>query len=193
MTTTGGTRLEDVLDSMLAQFGAPHPAAVAALANKHPEHRTALMEFAASWAEEEHLPQPPSAFPEELVGSAARADFSRALSAEIGVPKLGELVRSAGLTLQEVARRCGLDSTVLVKLDAGRIAPSSAGSVLPRLIGRILDVSAEAVQASFGARTAAAAPAFLSQSRFLRTETLRDALAAAGTPAEVVERLQLPQ
>jgi len=193
MTNNGGTRLEDVLDLMLEEHGEPSLKAVAAYSRIHPEHRPALVDFAARWAEEKHLPVTERPRDYNSAVKAAADAFSRALHASAGPVRLSELAKSAGLTLQDLARRCGLHASILTKLDGGRIKPGSVGDALPTMLGRLLDVSSETALASFAPRQNAPVTAgFLNPSCFQRTETLREALMSVGTDLATMKELELP-
>ena len=196
MTIIGGTRLEDVLDGMLSEYGSPSPEAIAGASALHPEHRAALLEFAAGWAEEEHLP-PLGATPrahalERAIEQRARGRFSEALATRTRVAGLADLARGVGSSLQELAQRCRIDLSVMRKLDAGRISPGSVGEVLPSRIGEILGVAKEAVVAALGvAPPSLAAAGFLAPVRLPPSEDLRDALLAAGAGEDVLTDLGL--
>ena len=75
MTATNQPSLEDVLDMLLAAYKAPTQEAVADFAERFPAYRADILDFAADWAEEEHLP-----IPEPLTDAQEARVFSRAQS-----------------------------------------------------------------------------------------------------------------
>lgn len=194
MNATGGTRLEDVLDIMLAEHGAPTPAALSAASRLHPEHRAALLAFAASWAEERHLPPSrPQPTVDAAAAAAARDLFARALAARERPATLSDLAARAGTTLHDLALRCRLDPSVLSRLDAGRITTTSIGHVLPTRLATLLGATREAVAATFdGTRPRLMAAGFLGPAHPPAREDFRKVLEETGTDPDVVAEL-LPE
>lgn len=195
MTTRTDMPLEDVLDMLLAEHGAPTRNAVAVYSTRYPEHRASILEFAGGWAEEEHLPAPAAApSREDEVAARARALLRKGLAARPAPMTLSELATSVGRSLKDVSGACGLDTTILSKLNARRIAPASVGCVLPLRIAEYLEVARDAVVATWSAAPRPlAAAAFLDVSASVRVtqETLEEALIKAGThPHEIAELLR---
>lgn len=200
--TMMSAKLEDVLDRLLAEHGSPTPAAVAAVSAVHPEHRAAILEFAAAWAEESHLPRPVASAETEAgkaVLAQAQASFAKALDIRLegGEPargmSLAELAASVGRNLKDVAAAARVDLAVILKLDAGRIVPASIGTVLPRRIADFLGIDPGLLSASWSRMSPAAASAFLPSvvAPVSPDETLAEALAASNTdPAEIEELLE---
>lgn len=184
-------RLDDILDGMLAEFGAPTADAISATSRRFPEYRAMLLEFAASWAEEVHLPEPvETGSTSEIALVNARGEFAARLAARTQPATLAALAGAVGRTLQDIADRCRFSVIVARKLDAGVIDPSSVGEILPRKIAGLLGVTREAVLAALaGPPSPALAAAFMPMD--LPKERLEAALNAADTDQAVIDELEL--
>jgi hypothetical protein len=194
MTIKSGKGFEDVLDEMLAGRSAPTADAVAIWAALYPEHRTALIEFAASWAEDTHLPVARTDEARQRSVVATAIDKFRSATAPVAPTTLSALAASAGTTMEGVAQGLGIDTSVVAKLNARRIEPRSIGGTLASRIAKLLHVDVAAVVATWsGAPAPLGAAAFLARSASVRRETLREALIKVGTPACLVAELESGQ
>lgn len=191
MTRRADLPLEDVLDMLLDQHGAPTGQSIAQFAARFPQHRAALIEFAASWAEEEHLP-PPAPLPKEKIREAQRqalAALQAGLDARDAIgtgsrQTLEHLAALSGRTLAQVASAAALPLPVVAKLNAGRILPESVGEGLVQRIGRYLRIRSEELIASWSIPAAPAMSFLPAPAR----ETLADALRREGVdPNEAAE------
>lgn len=191
MTTPHATMsFDDVLDELLLEHGAPTPQAVAAAAVRHPAHKAALLEFAASWAEDDHLPIPKIDEQREqsLLGDAM-SKFS-ASAAPIAAATLLDLAGAARLTLTDIAQDLGVDPVIVSKLNARRIDPRTIGRATASRVGRFLRVdTARVVSAWSGEPPRLAAAAFLPQATGLSQETFLTALEKAGVSPELIAEL----
>ncbi|MES2442807.1 MAG: hypothetical protein V4574_08245 [Pseudomonadota bacterium] len=135
--------LDDVLDLMVAEFGAPDARAVAAFSLRFPAHRAKLIDFAAAWAAQSHLPvpEPLSAVREGRIADRAQRALDEGLAARAAArrPKsLAELAALSGQDLDQVARVASLDQSLVRKLDGRRIDPRSIPGTLTARLAAIL-------------------------------------------------------
>jgi hypothetical protein len=190
MNTTGGTCLEDVLDTMLAEYGAPTSKALTSVSRRYPEYRSAMLEFAAGWAEEEHLPAPAPSEQTDAPAVLARIRFAAELASRETSTRLSDLAQRAGSSLQELAAQCRLNVSLLMKIDAGRIAPNSVGKVLPSRLAELLGVAREIVVAAFAVKPhPVAAASFFGPAQSSARESFLEAMINAGTEPEIIAEL----
>jgi transcriptional regulator with XRE-family HTH domain len=136
--------IDDVLDLMIAEFGSPHLRAVAAYAARYPRYRAELIDFAAIWAHQAYLPAPEPAHPADgvrRVEARAERGLAEALAARAAArqPKsLTALVAASGQDLDDVARRLGLDQSIMNKLERRRIRPETIPAGLTRRLAALL-------------------------------------------------------
>lgn len=192
MTRRAELPLADVLDMLLDQHGSPTGQSVAEFAARFPEHRAALIEFAAGWAEEQHLP-PPAPLSEEKVAETrhhALAALKAGLDARDAIAAgkrwtLEQLAALNGRTLAQVAAAAALPLPVIAKLNAGRIVPESIGARLVQRIGRFLQIRSEQLIATWSTPAVAGMSFLPPPSR----ETLADALKREGVDPDQVAEL----
>jgi hypothetical protein len=194
MQTSSSTRADDIFDNLLMEFGSPTPAAIAAYSARFPALRAQLLEFAAGWAEEEHLPEPPSlseARVADLVSGAVEGLRAALLGSAGEAGSFCDLLAATGLSAGEVASASGVPGAVLEKLAARRIAPASIGAKLPRVVAAAMNVpSSVLLRVWTSPAPAAALAAFLPGGLMQpRQETLEAALVAAGASPEQVRNL----
>jgi len=190
MTIQSGKPFEDVLDEMLFERGAPTVDTVAIWAALYPEHRASLIEFAASWAEDTHLPLVRTDDVRQRSIVVKTINRFRAATAPAAPSTLSALAASAGKTMDDVAQGLGIDASVISKLNARRIEPRTIGSVLVARLAKLLQTDAASVIATWtGAPAPLAAAAFLRRPVTLPRETLKDALLKAGAPATLIVEL----
>lgn len=191
MTGTDGLRPEDIIDGMLAEFGSPTPHAIAEMAKRYPMQRAFLMEFAAAWAEEAHLPPSDPTDAQDSAFAEARDLFASALAGRAAPATLSALARAVGQSLQDLAHRCRFDVAVLRKLDAGAIDLDSLGNVLPARLADMLGLARSTIVAAFAGQNPHFAAAFL-PTELAAGESLLEALQAAGTDPSVIAEFDLP-
>lgn len=173
MTATNQPSLEDVLDMLLAAYKAPTQEAVADFAERFPAYRADILDFAADWAEEEHLP-----IPEPLTDAQEARVFSRAQSFlqnmlhEHANPagdtlaaraSLFDLARGSGASLQDVAYAAGLDIPLVAKLNARSIRPETIRQRVARAIAQFLGVDLRRVIESWTGPPLAVGRSYLAQ------------------------------
>lgn len=194
MTIQSGKPFEDVLDEMLAERGDPTADVVAIWAALYPEHRAALIEFAANWAEDTHLPVASTDEARQRSVVVRTINQFRASTAPVVPSTLSALAASAGTTMEAVAQSLGVDASVVAKLNARRIEPRTIGTALSARIAKLLQVDVAAVVATWsGASAPLAAAAFLGRTVTLPRESLREALLKAGTPARLIAEFEAEQ
>jgi len=193
--TRSDEQLEDILDSMIYRFGAPTPEGVRETVTRHPALKAAILEFAAGWQEEDALPRAASlpSVREVAIAATAQQMFAAGLTQPAVARQLSDLAKRAGTSLDELAVRAMIPSSVLHKLNGGRISPATIGTVLPVRLARLLDATAEAVASCWsGASVPQAAMAFLGPANVTQM-SLRAALIEAGADPDLIEELHLPR
>lgn len=173
MTATNQPPLEDVLDMLLAAYKAPTQEAVAEFAERFPAYRADILDFAADWAEEEHLPAP-----EPLTDAQEARVFARAQSFlqntlfELSPPAIAvvaarsslfDLARGSGASLQDVARAAGLDIPLIAKLNGRSIKPETIRERVARAIAQFLGVDFRQVIESWTGPPLAQGRSYLAQ------------------------------
>lgn len=187
--------LEDVLDQFVAEFPEPTREGLLSFIARHPEHREALVDFAATAAEQRSLP-PSEGFSDEqaalFAGRAASAlenhifqrDQARAAVAS-PASSLGELAGTAGRSLAQVAERLSLDMGLTAKLDRRLIRVETIPRRLVDGLAECLGSTADAILAVLsGPPRMSAAPSFM-VIRSVSTpvqETFAEAIAVSTLP-----------
>jgi hypothetical protein len=159
MTNPSQTSLADVLDMLLAVHGAPTSDAITEFARRYPQYRPDLMEFAADWAAEMHLPEPEPFTTEQEFSLVSRAhsafqnlafeQVEQEKSATDSRVSLAALARRAGKTLDDIMDMVGLDRGLISKLNGCRIRPRTICPSLARSIALFLNVSEAQVISSW--------------------------------------------
>jgi hypothetical protein len=173
MTHLDQPMLEDVLDMLLVTYGEPTPQAIAEFAERYPAYRSELMEFAAEWALEDHLPEPAPLSPEQeaLVFARGQSAFQNIVHAQtkveagsaVGRASLAELAKRAGKSLGDIMGGTGLDHGLISKLNGRRIRPQTIPQSLARAIGDFLGLPEAQVTASWTGAPKALAMSFHSR------------------------------
>jgi|GEM_PF-2367199 len=189
MNDQNGKSLDEVLDAMLFEHGIPTIQAVAEWTARHPEHRAAIIEFAAAWAEDDHLPAPRvDNLRDRSVAAATINQFRTAVAAP---NSLAGMAAARGRSMHDLARGTGIDTRILMKLNARRIAPATIGRAMALRIGKFLEIEPSSVIASWtGTHTPLAAAAFLAGSVSLPQETLRQAMERIGVSPELITEME---
>ena len=153
--------LDDVLNEFVAEYDQPTAEALEIWVGRYPQFRRELIEFAAVWAEEIVLPRAPEMTPEEeerivdrVMSHALNVSFSRDEQArkqetsksETEIRSLTGEARRAGLSVAEFAKACGLDLSVVAKLNNRQIIPKTIPARLISQIARLLKKTIEAVK-----------------------------------------------
>lgn len=192
MTDMTKLELDDVLDLMLAQYGEPSEAALSDFGARFPLHARDLLEFAATWAEQAHLPVPPPLNEQQRMAVASRAasylgnllhqrDSAQATSTS--AVTLASLASQAGSGLQAVAQACDLDLPLVSKLNSRRILSETIPQRLSARIAEFLGLPVERVLAAWsGPPRLAASAAFLAKTKPQAgaAESFADAIEASG-------------
>jgi hypothetical protein len=155
MTKVDAMTLDDILDQVMLEESEPSNEALKRWCKKFPEHRDALGRFFATWAVQNERPNTvrlnEDRIAKRLVSyalnlvhkqEAARVTATQAASQT----SLCKLIKSSGLTEEEVASKCGLDELLLMKLDRRLIRFKSIPSVLFECVANVLRCSAELVR-----------------------------------------------
>lgn len=171
MSQNSPITLEDVLDQFVAEFPEPTREGLLSFIARYPEHREALVDFAATAAEQRSLP-PSEGFSDagaRFAGRAASAlenhifqrDQARAAAASPAL-SLGELADAAGRSLAQVAERLSLDMGLAAKLDRRLIRVETIPRRLVNGLAECLGSTADAVLAVLsGPPRMSAAPSFM--------------------------------
>lgn len=183
------TLIEDVLDDMLLNHDAPTVGVVRMYCDRYPRHSADLLEFAAGWAEELHLPAPETALGRERrVAKRATEGFRQAVSARPSM-SLADLAAAAGRSLEDVARVLEIPVGVVTRVNARRIEPNSIGKGMVSRLSDMLRIDGRSVIAAWSSAPAPlAAAAFLPRIGVPR-QTLRQALVEAGSDPALIDEL----
>lgn len=148
--------LDDILDLILSEEKEPSHEALTRWCKQYPQHADALSRFFATWALQSEAKGEP-VVDEARIGNllvshaldiihrqrsacaaAAAKTEAKRLSAEIASKKLSE---------EEFAKACGLDETIVAKLDRRLIKDSSIPLLCVQRIGHVLSMGIEVVRA----------------------------------------------
>ena len=159
MTHDEKVTLNDVLNEFVAEYEQPTAEALETLANRHPQYRDELIEFAAAWAEQIVLPPA-----EELSAEQEKVLVDRAMSHVANVTfdrdqdapnrvEDGQVIssltgeaKSQGYSVKEFAKACGLDLALITKLNNRQIMPETIPSRLISNLARLIERTTDAVQ-----------------------------------------------
>lgn len=152
--------LDDVLNEFVTANDRPTAQGLEEWAERYPQYRQELVDFAATWAEQLIMPPAP-----ELEPDTEKALIDRTMSHVLNVAyqrdeKAQEQVESdhpinsltgeaqrAGMNVQEFAKSCVLDLALVSKLNSRQIEPQTIPTRLVRHIARLLGRSVSAVTA----------------------------------------------
>jgi hypothetical protein len=123
--------LEEILDSLVVEESQPTYAALCRWSDRYPEHREALADFFAAWAVQAELPQEIEVDEDRLANLAVshaldivhrhEEEGRRTATPVRARLRLLAAARAAGFSEEELARRSGLDDTLIAKLDLRRL------------------------------------------------------------------------
>ena len=164
--------LDDVLNEIVLAFERPSRDALVSIIRRYPEFERDIVEFFATWAEQLLLPESRALSAEEEATIVNRAmshvqnvvyerDTSKSSPPSVATaaaiahtvvsaPPVTSLVgasKKVGLEIGEFERRCGLDQSLLAKLERKVIEFASIPDRLIRKIAELLHVPASAVSA----------------------------------------------
>jgi hypothetical protein len=138
---TRDQRLEDILDAFMAEAPSPHAGHVATWVRRYPEFRQEIMDFAASWAVLEHLPEKRNTVTDEQIRERGLAIFQRLREASAtGAAEASEPITGlvpVGASLSAMAQRAGLTPAFWRALDRRLVnnVPSQIVAVIAMTIG----------------------------------------------------------
>ena len=171
--------LHDALNAFVGENDRPTAENVHEWVNRYPQFRKDLVEFAACWSEQSVLPPA-----KEIGAEAERALVARAMSnvlnlaysrdveaqeqaaGDDALSSLTQAAQSAGSTPLQLANECGLDLSLLSKLNNKQIQPHSIPPKLMRMLAENLHETIGALKAYFsGPSIAVTGKSFLSQAK----------------------------
>ncbi len=146
--------IEEILDDLLLQEPEPSHEALMRWCDRYPEHREELTRFFATWAVQEELPRQVTVdkdgIARRMVSHALnivhRQNAARTAAETAPVPRLSEAIASVGLSEEEFACRCGLDESIVLKLDRRLIRVASIPRVCLERMAAILKMCVQAIQ-----------------------------------------------
>jgi DNA helicase II / ATP-dependent DNA helicase PcrA len=160
--------LEDVLDALMLEEPEPSYEALTRWSERYPEYREALADFFAAWAVQAEMPQEITVDEDRLASLAVshaldivhRREEAARHTPTVADPglRLIAAARAAGISEEELARRVGLDDTIIAKLDLRRIVDiprlcfERLATVLSTAVGRIRPMVTGAALPAAGVR-----------------------------------------
>jgi len=176
MTENNRTTLDDVLNEFMALDKLPDAATLEKWVARFPQFRRDLIDFAATWTDQEFLPEAP-----ELGAEAEKRLIDRAMSHvqnvsfsrdsntqpdEKPIESLTAEAKALGRSALELAKACGLDLALIAKLNKRLIRASSIPASLVRHLAREIRRPVVAVQAYLErSPSPATGQSFLAQSK----------------------------
>lgn len=191
--------LDDVLNEFVTENDRPTAKKLEEWAERYPQYRRELVDFAATWAEQLVLPPGPELGPEKekalidrtmshVQNIAYERDEKADAQAESDDP-IDSLIKQAqrgGMNAQEFAKSCLLDLALLSKLNSRQIEPQTIPARLVRQMARLLGKPFSAVTAYLALPPQAiAGRAFLSRDKPASTgrQSFADAVRASSLSA----------
>jgi hypothetical protein len=189
------TTFDEVIDEIMLEEPDPSHEALTRWCERYPEHKTALTNYFATWALQEVLPAKPEKIDEARAGqrmvSQALNLLHRHRVAKTGLAeadkavRLLDAVKSSSLSEEDIAARCRLDESLLVKLDRRLLEFTSIPRMCFERLASALGRGMEQVRAMFegcpiaaGANKAHGKPA-------IKTEDFLDAVRSSDLPEQV--------
>ena len=183
--------LDDILDEIMLQEQEPNHQALTRWCKRYPEHTEELARFFATWAVQQVQTEHP-AIDEELVASrmvshALNLLHSQAVAVGVQVQavsdaRLHKMVRARGLSDDTLVSECGLDRSLLAKLDRHLIVFSSIPQACIDRLARVLERTAEAVITAVRGEPIPLASYKSKSKPTLRQEEFLDAVATSDLP-----------
>jgi hypothetical protein len=144
---------DDIVDALLLEEAEPSYDALARWCARHPEHHDALADFFAAWAVQAELPEAAPVDEDRLaklaVSHALNLAHRQTEEARLDVtaaPRLREAARGAGMSLEELGVRSGLDQTIVAKLDRHLIQAATIPRLVLERLAATLGTAADAVR-----------------------------------------------
>jgi hypothetical protein len=189
------TPFEEALDEIMREESEPSYEVLTRWINRYPEHREALSSFFATWAVQERSPKE-EPLDEARAGqrmvsqalnllyqqSAAKAVETKKAHAQ--APRLCEIVKSSGFSLEEIGDRCGLDESIMLKLDRRLIRFLSIPFQLFERLSAALSRRVDAIKEMFMGDPIAAGANKAKGKPVIKTEDFLDAVRASDLPVE---------
>jgi hypothetical protein len=145
MTARKSVPFEDLIDTIMLDEPEPSYEALRRWQERYPEHRERLASFFATWALQEEAPDDEEvAIDEERVHQAVLAHAERVL--ERATPRLLHVAELAGVSEEDLAVRCDLDSSLVARLDNRVIVVATIPGELLRRLGEVLARSIDEVR-----------------------------------------------
>lgn len=152
--------VDDVLNEFVTKNDRPTKKNLEEWAERYPQYRRELVDFAAAWAEQLVLPPAPELGPEKekmlidramshVQNVAFERDEKAHTQAESYDPidSLTKQAQRAGMNAQEFAKSCLLDLALVSKLNSRQIEPDTIPARLVRQMARLLGKPFSAVSA----------------------------------------------
>ncbi|HUQ70195.1 MAG TPA: hypothetical protein VM165_11760 [Planctomycetaceae bacterium] len=146
--------LEDILDEIVLQEAEPNYQALTRWCERYPEHQAALAEFFATWGIQEEQSDVP-AIDEDVVASRmvshalnllhSQPVSSQAQESAVVDTRLHKMVQASGLSYEAFVTGCGLDRSLLAKLDRHLIVATSIPEVCIQRLSQALKCAREIV------------------------------------------------
>jgi transcriptional regulator with XRE-family HTH domain len=180
--------IDELLDWIGTEEAKPSHEALSRWCERFPQHADALADYFATWAVQEEEPLVLSLDVERLANRAVSHALNllheerQHASAAPPLPTLSAAARARGMTDAELASRCGLDESMVVKLARRRIPLTSIPQLCLARLQEALALPIEKLRERLrGPPLAASGGARLKSKRkpILATETFSEALEAS--------------
>lgn len=196
MTDNKEKTLDDVLNEFMMLDKLPDAATLEKWVARFPQFRRDLIDFAATWAEQEILPEAPELGAEvekrlidRAMSHVQNVSFSRGAASQEGEKPIESLTAEAkalGRSVPELAKACGLDIALIAKLNNRLIKAATIPASLVRHMAREIGRSSNALQAYLErSPSATAGQSFLAQGKpngERRQESFAEAVRASSLP-----------
>lgn len=145
--------LDDILDEIMLQEQEPNHQALKRWCKRYPEHTEELTRFFATWAVQEVQTERP-AIDEERVANRMVSHALNLLHSQsaagvqvqtVSDTRLHKMIRARGLSDDTLVSECGLDRSLLAKLDRHLIAFTSIPQACIDRLARVLECTAETI------------------------------------------------
>lgn len=149
--------IDDILDEIVVQESEPNHEALMRWCERYPQYAEALTQFFATWG----IQKEQSEFPiidEERVASrmvshALNLLHTQSITAEVQKPvaldtRLYKMIRASGLSDETLVSECGLDRSLLAKLDRHLIVFTSIPQACIERLSRVLQCTADLVNSA---------------------------------------------
>lgn len=154
MNRNDAVTLDDILDEIMLQEQEPNHQALTRWCKQYPEHTEELTRFFATWAVQEMQTERPEIDEERvanrMVSHALNLLHSQSAADEaevktVGDTRLHKMVRARGLSDDTLVNECGLDRSLLAKLDRHLIVFNGIPRTCIDRLARVLECAAETI------------------------------------------------